>query len=885
MDDQRLAVHRTIVVVDVEGFGDHRRTNADQVVVRAVLYRAMGEAFGRAGISWEDCRREDRGDGLFVLIPAEVPKGLLVETLPSALVTDLRAHNEVHPGPQRIRLRMALHAGEVRYDNHGVTGASLNLAFRLLDAGPLKAALAGSPGVLAVIASSWFFEEVVRHSAVATTYRPVEVAVKETTTIGWICLPDQTGPVALSALDSLLADAVVPRVPPAVLPPPVGRLPAEVRGRVAILEVLAELAGHPDGRVHVLAGLGGSGKSTVALAVAREAAAAGLRTWWVAAADPASVASALLGLARRLGAADGEVAEALAARVNPSDVLWPCLEAAPGWVLVLDNADDPAVLAVAGRRAGDAAGWLRPTRAGLVLVTSRSGDARTWGPMVRVHRVGPLDSPDGGHALLDLAPGAGDVSQAAGLSNRLGGLPLALHQAGTYLASPFAAQRTFESYGQVLEERFAELLGRGDDDRARVTGTWEVSLAALEGRGCPQGRPLLRLLSCFAAATPIPPVLLDLDALGRFCGGLAQAEDGLAGLLATGLIDIRDGASGSPASVVIHPLVAEMTRRQAGVSLDASFGQAAWLMGAAVGHLDIEDPADRPGWLAVLPHLRFLFTIKSSATEPLLAGLADNAARAAAALSWTGSSLAAFELADAALERVTNLGHDSANLLELRFRRATAARYLGRTAEAETELREVLAGRRRILGVDHPDTLTAEHYVAAAVGDRGRHAEAEAMFRRVLAKKLMLLGPEHPSTLSTRHWIAAALARRGMPEQAESESRLVLDARRRILGAEHPSTLATLHDVARYLAEQGKLPEAEAIFRQVLTDRSSALAPDHPRTLETQYELAMALARQGRTDDARAMLDQVLQAQAKVLGPGHPETLRTAASIQHLQTQ
>jgi tetratricopeptide (TPR) repeat protein len=885
MDDHQLAVHRTIAVVDVEGFGHHCRTNADQVAVRAVLYRAMREAFGRAGISWEDCRQEDRGDGLLVLIPAEVPKGLVVEALPSTLATDLRAHNQMHPGPKRIRLRMALHAGEVRYDNHGVTGASLNLAFRLLDASPLKAALAASPGVLAVIASSWFFEEVVRHSAVATTYRPVEVSVKETTATGWICLPDQAGPVALAALERFLAGAVVSRVPAAVLPPPVGRLPAEVRGRAAILEDLAELARHPDGRAHVLAGLGGSGKSTVALAVARAAAAIGLHTWWVAATDPASVASALLGLARRLGAPDGEVAEALADRVNPSDVLWPCLEAAPGWVLVLDNADDPAVLAVAGWRAGDAAGWLRPTRAGLVLVTSRSGDARTWGPIAEVHRVGPLDSPEGGQALLDLAPGAGDVSQAAGLSSRLGGLPLALHQAGTYLASPFAAQRTFESYGQVLEERFAELLGRGDDDRARVTGTWEVSLTALDGRGCPQARPLLRLLSCYAAATPIPPVLLDLDALARYCGGLAEAEDGVAGLLATGLIDVRQGASGSPPSAVVHPLVAELTRRQAGVTLDTSFGQAAWLLGAAVGHLDIEDPADRHGWQAVLPHLRFLFTVKASATESLLAGLADNAARAAAALSWTGSYLAAFELADAALKRVANLDHDSPGVLELRFRRAIAARYLGHAAEAEPELRAVLAGRQRILGANHPDTLTAEHYVAAAVSDRGHHADAEVMFRQVLAKKLDVLGPEHPSTLSTRHWIAGVLARQGRPEQAEAESRLVLDARRRILGAKHPGTLATLHDVAYYLAEQGKLSQAEAIFRQVLTDRSSVLTPDHPRTLETRYELAMTLARQDRTDDGRAMLDQVLQAQEKALGPGHPDTLRTAASIQHLQAQ
>ena len=100
MEDQWLAVHRTIVVVDVEGFGDQRRTNRDQVAVRDGLYRALRDAFGRAGIAWEDCGREDRGDGVFVLVPAEVPKGLLAESLPSALVAALRAHNGAHRGPE-----------------------------------------------------------------------------------------------------------------------------------------------------------------------------------------------------------------------------------------------------------------------------------------------------------------------------------------------------------------------------------------------------------------------------------------------------------------------------------------------------------------------------------------------------------------------------------------------------------------------------------------------------------------------------------------------------------------------------------------------------------------------------------------------------------------
>lgn len=43
----------------------------------------------------------------------------------------------------------------------------------------------------------------------------------------------------------------------------------QVRGRDHLIGILAGLAAVPDGRVHVLAGLGGCGKSTVALQVAR----------------------------------------------------------------------------------------------------------------------------------------------------------------------------------------------------------------------------------------------------------------------------------------------------------------------------------------------------------------------------------------------------------------------------------------------------------------------------------------------------------------------------------------------------------------------------------------------------------------------------------------
>ena len=199
-----LAVHRTIVAVDVEGFGDQRRTNRNQLAVRAGLYRTMAEAFHDAGIPWVDRDHEDRGDGMFILVSSEVPKSLFAESLPSALVSALSRHNGAYPDVERIRLRMALHAGEVNYDEHGATAASINLTFRLLECGPVKEALADSSGVLAIITSSWFFEEVVRHSAAnAAAYYPVSVAVKETAATGWVYLPDFADAARIQGIGTL----------------------------------------------------------------------------------------------------------------------------------------------------------------------------------------------------------------------------------------------------------------------------------------------------------------------------------------------------------------------------------------------------------------------------------------------------------------------------------------------------------------------------------------------------------------------------------------------------------------------------------------------------------------------------------------------------------
>ncbi len=182
------AVHRAILIVDVERFGDPARTNADQLAVRDAMYQALRQSFSSGRISWADCVTEDRGDGVLVLVPPVVPKSWLVTRLPACLAEALVRHNAAHPEQERIRLRMALHAGEVHQDPHGFAGVSINRAFRLIEAPASRTALRDSSGVVALIVSDWFYDEVVRHHPAAgpSCFRQVRVVMKETEMTAWV---------------------------------------------------------------------------------------------------------------------------------------------------------------------------------------------------------------------------------------------------------------------------------------------------------------------------------------------------------------------------------------------------------------------------------------------------------------------------------------------------------------------------------------------------------------------------------------------------------------------------------------------------------------------------------------------------------------------------
>jgi class 3 adenylate cyclase len=130
----------------------------------------------------------------------------------------------------QIRLRVAVHAGEVTFDGHGVVGAAVDYTFRLAEAPPLKSALATSTGECALITSNWFFDEVVSQcpDAHPELFRRIETQVKATPISAYIRVPgeirlDEQWPEAeslaqLSGLPELGATQVLP-------PPRLGRGP------------------------------------------------------------------------------------------------------------------------------------------------------------------------------------------------------------------------------------------------------------------------------------------------------------------------------------------------------------------------------------------------------------------------------------------------------------------------------------------------------------------------------------------------------------------------------------------------------------------------------------------------------------------------------------
>jgi class 3 adenylate cyclase len=193
-----LPHHRAIVAVDIEH--STSRTDPVKAALREKIYELFEAALCQAGIDgrYRD-RFVDRGDGVLALIhPADqVPKGLLLRCAIPALNRFLVDYNAGLPpsaGQDRqLRVRVVVHAGEVRYDANGCFGETLDVAFRLLDAPRVKKALREATGPMIAVVSREIYSTVVRHGYDGIDQhafrRLVRVEVAGNRYPGWVYCP------------------------------------------------------------------------------------------------------------------------------------------------------------------------------------------------------------------------------------------------------------------------------------------------------------------------------------------------------------------------------------------------------------------------------------------------------------------------------------------------------------------------------------------------------------------------------------------------------------------------------------------------------------------------------------------------------------------------
>ncbi|MDQ1041819.1 tetratricopeptide repeat protein [Streptomyces sp. V4I2] len=680
------------------------------------------------------------------------------------------------------------------------------------------------------------------------------------------------------------------------LAPPLGerdpRLP--LRGRETLVsELLGLCQGGGGGRLHVVHGLGGCGKTAVVLeAVHRlleQASDSGPLVWWIDGRHEATVEAGLRAVARQAGLRAKEIRGEDAA-----DALWRRLAHLPRrWVLVLDSVDDPSLLDGPGRLISGT-GWVRPTGAvgGLVIVTSRQGAMSAWGAAAVLHAVKPLQAADAAHMLLDRAGDrAGDVTQARALGARLGGLPLALHLAGSFLAEASAVPGAFRALGTPLDfASYRQALegGRGPVDAVRVVArSRHLAVELLRQRGFALAGRLLEVLASFADA-PLPPTLLLRPAvLAQTVAGF-DTVDGttlwrmLTELAALGLLELEvptPPAGGLPV-VRLHPLVRDASRERPDVAAALSLlHQGADLEGL----YPPEEPAHWPAWQLLAPHTLELARQAGADTgldPPVrLAGM-DSAELGARYLQSQGM----FEQACQQLEQVLAvrrrlLGEDHPETLSAGHNLAGALHDLGHLAPARTAYARIWVARQQLQGAEHGDTLTARHELARVLHDQGELEQARVHFEQILTVRRRLQGDEHAHTLAARHELARILHDQGELEQARQEYQSILELRHHTLGQLHPRTLTTRHNLACLLHDAGELAQAHQELQATLAGRTTVLGVTHPQTLSTQYKLARLLKETGHQRQALQLLQAAADAARRTLGEGHPLTRRMTGTL------
>ncbi|KAG8793095.1 hypothetical protein FRC12_003900 [Ceratobasidium sp. 428] len=630
-------------------------------------------------------------------------------------------------------------------------------------------------------------------------------------------------------------------------------------------------------RVCVVHGLGGSGKTQIALKSVERTRNKWSDIVYVDATTRESAITTLNGFAqaRKIGETHEDALRWLESSAQP-------------WLLVFDNVDDPDLGPHKFIPGGSCGSVLVTTRLRSLALLGR-GPGSDCG-------VGQMESEDAIELLLtkarmtDHVLSREDMESAAKLVEDLGYLALAIVHAGAYI---FCSKTSVAKYRkQCLEntrtslEKYSKLAGNTEEYEKTVYTTWVMSyerlsphtqrtlgLMAYLHHGGITEEIFKRAASHIDRTPTIPPEDEKLvtrqyvrDCLAPFLDADGAWDSNafstvMDELLLYSLVDYDRVNE----VFALHVLVQDWTCTMIPHSKATALTHTSHLLALSIDWSDtLETHTYRRGLLLHVSKLLVNPDTSNINDAWYFAKVYWENGR------WNEEEMLLVRVLDARKQALGELHH--ATLTSMNHLAHTYSKQ-GRWDEAEALDVQVLDAWKQTLGELHPDTLTGMNNLASIYWDQGRWDEAEALHGRVLDARKQTLGELHPGTLTSMAWLATTYWKQGRWDEAEALLVRVLDARKQTLGELHPDTLTSMAWLASTYWKQGRWDEAEALQVRVLDARKQTLGELHPDTLGTMADLALTYWKQGRWDEAEALLVRVLDARKQTLGELHPDTL------------